>query len=216
VLTSATEFVGGESSSEEAFSTNVGGYCTVALPRRVEQYVANQFDQPSQKVSDLFATLPSSSQLTYYDPAGTPLLISNPGGDWSGWEGAEPEIARGMAVHVYANAAVDLVMSGTLDGRKVTGAYASRRQVLTCSALPLEGDPIADMGAPEAGGDFIQIDPLGGSVTSRALSDGSWSDEAPDLRLGEGFIYFPSSARTWSQRLVIQPGAFELDVDFTP
>jgi len=214
VLTSTTEFADGVSSSEEAFSFNVGGFYTVQLPAGpAPEYVANQLEQKIQRVNPLFNALPSGSRVLIIDGGISRTATKTGPTMWSGT--TTVDIPRGKEVQVILPTGVDsmpLVISGTLEPNdpKTKSAFGDREESFTCSTLPLLGNPqylgVTTVASGDRCGQMIN-----GNLSNRTFTGTLWSPAA-NIKVGEGFVLRVTTAQSWTQELVIPDDRFELSI----
>jgi len=210
VLTSATEFVAGVSSSVEAYSFNVGGHYSVTLPAGITQWVANQFDQPVGKntINELFSVLPNNSRLAL---EGLPPITRVPVTNWGASGGLV--IERGTEVRITSAAARTLVFSGTLSNDDpLTKEVLAGISTLTSSALPIVGAP-EDLGVtPRVNNTQVIRMTLDGEAPPKSVLLGNWQGGAPIIAVGESFKLRYPTKKEWTQELVIPENKFELSI----
>lgn len=216
VLISKSEFdATGTINPDTVYSKNVGGYYTVALPKSKVQYVCNQFDQPDQRASTLFGSLPNGAKITYTETNGS-SNIAQKAAFGSSWANGNVLFPRGTVFQLIVPSSANLILSGTLEDEVTTRTLARNVDTFTCSALPIKG-------APESFGVKLiakllvkQLDVNGGvQLTQSSSFAASWPTGAPVIGLGEGFRVIYPVTFTWKQNLRIFVANMQLGLSVT-
>jgi len=206
----------GNPAEDAAYSSNVGGYYTLEIPKGVRMFFANQFIQPSQQISTLFASVANSTTINFLDANGASVAAGkNTLGIWSNGTALMP---TGQDFQAYnSSAATSVVLSGTLEAAVYSKALIGGATKQFCSALPLAGSPDALGIATVRSENLRQY--LADGTTFYALTSPlstNWSPSTPAIALGESFLlYYPGADRTLRHTLHIDTQSLQLTVTFS-
>jgi hypothetical protein len=203
----ATLVVGGAATSfgQNVYSANVVGYVNVDIPKDQYVLIANQLNNPDNKISAVLPTVPDGAQLQKFSGTWSAYVFDGLDNKWT--PNGDATLAPGEGAFFKSPEATKLtfvgeVMQGQLKNTLPIGAFAVRS-----SMVPQAGTP-TQLGIPGEDGDQLQLfKATGWDAYVYDGLDNKWTPSDPQIAVGASFFYKKASTSTqtdWVRNFQVQ------------
>jgi hypothetical protein len=185
------------SSAESVFSANVLGYKRITVPANEYVLVSLNFENADNTVSNLFVSLPTGSEILFWDPTAQGYAtVSKLRTGWSPSGTNKLEIGSGAFVKVAAN--TNIVLAGEVPLAPTSTIYTVNGYALVSYPYPVvQAFTNTTLSQGALTGDSISL--WNNGWTSYTKLRTGWSPSSitnVQLQLGKALLYKAAAART--------------------